>query len=855
MATFTVTTDTNIDALAGKTGGDVYNVNGAKLTIDQDSRYGVNQSTSTSLANMTISATLGGEIHIDGSNIRLIPYDGGAGNVPALNTVISGTTGSGKLLGVYSSLTVAPTASGAAMPATGFIKIKQWNGNTFGDNETLTGLTATVNGTDTVGWLEIIGDEAGTCTVPRLGTFRVTGAWYVLGDTNGAANQQFQIPSHGLLQYIPGVFIEKSVGSDDYEFYPNAASQTTVATDIRAKVCWISTAGLVRIGHNGTANAGFVPVTGLKVRIPNIIFQNCTTAARTANALPNATLATRYDFTTTGGGVLDIDKALMTWYPSFAQAFSVELSNFAYNESMSITECASTVVLDTVGCGQTAAQAQVGLVLGLCFAGVTMTDCHFSRATLAASGAYTSTITDCEEVNCTNVSFTALTVKGNATSGNVLATRMNNSDWSVTKLTNGRIVLVTCTNVNITTTSYADVITGTTNTTAAQNSYVFELQSNCNNVVMSGIDFFGLTNVQAYLGLLNIAAAGCTKIRLRSVGTRATPLSLGSTNGGAFAIVLAAGAAANDVKCQRVYVSNTRSGYFSCDNSSTKFVIENCAGDFADNSALSSLNSIVKALASTQTLGATTANYGSHFQDFFTSATAGRIGITMNEATALTSSQVTLSNGAKFTSAGGLYMPTIGMIAEFEMPYFALGHTSFQNSAAVMAGGTIGNYTLEYQIDKNNGSGYNGTWKTLNGTNLSGETGIDASLGVKLKIRITTSTTNSTAITSLYVLTNSTAVAQDNQYPLDVVTITLTGLKTNSEIRAYLDSAGANGAEIAGVESSGTSFSFSATAGSTINIMINNLSYLPADIWGYVVGSSDVSIPVSQFVDRNFLNP
>lgn len=148
----------------------------------------------------------------------------------------------------------------------------------------------------------------------------------------------------------------------------------------------------------------------------------------------------------------------------------------------------------------------------------------------------------------------------------------------------------------------------------------------------------------------------------------------------------------------------------------------------------------------------------------------------MNEATSLTSSQVTLANNANFTSAGGLYMPTIGMSATFEMPYFALGHTSFQNTAGVMAGGTIGNYTLEYQIDKNNGSGYNGTWKALSGANLSGETGIDASLGVKLKVRITTSVTNSTAITSLYILTNSSTTAQDYEYPLDTANIEVNGM-------------------------------------------------------------------------------
>lgn len=851
MATFTITAlNTNIDSLASKTGGDIYNVNGGQLVIDQDSRYGLNQSTSASLAAMTISATLGGEILIDGSNVRLIPYNSGSGNVPALNTSIVQGGVSGKLIGVWGLLTGAPTATGAAMPATGYIKVKQKAGGNYAAGA-LTNIGASATGADIVGWLEIVGDEAATCTVPRLGTFKVRGDYYDLGTTSGAANQQVQIPSSGSSVYIPGIFIEKSAGSNDYEFYPNAASQTSVATDIRAKVCWISSAGLVRIGHNGTANAGYVPTSGLKIRVPNVIFQNCTTAARTANALPNATLATRYDFTTTGGGVLDIQYASMAWYMSFAQPFAVDILNSSSHDSISISECASPINLNTFGIGQSAANAQVALVLSLNFAGTNLTDCHFSRATLAASGAYTATITDCELVEAVDTMFTALTVKGNATSGNLLATRMNNSDFTTLKLTNGRVVLVTCTNVNITTTSYADVITGTTATTAAQNSYVFELSTNCLNVVMSGVDFFGLTNVQPYLGILSIAAAGCTNIKLRNIGTRSTPRDLGSVNNGAYLVVLATGAAANTVKVQRCYVSNTRTGLWTGDNSSTKITFENVAGDFADAPVVPTLNTVNKAVGATIALTAQTAVYGTHWFDVFTSATVGRIGLFMNEATSLTTAQVTLTNGSKFTSAGGLYMPVIGMIAEFEMPYFALGHTSFQNSAAVMAGGTIGNYTLEYQINKNDGAGYNGTWKTLNGTNLSGETGISASLGTKLKIKITTTTTNATAITSLYVLTNSSAAAQDNQYPLDIINLTLTGLQTGSDVVVL--TAGTETVLSDVNENPTSSYIYQYSSTGNIDIGIFKAGYRPFYIRNYALATTDATLPVAQEADRAYL--
>jgi hypothetical protein len=84
---------------------------------------------------------------------------------------------------------------------------------------------------------------------------------------------------------------------------------------------------------------------------------------------------------------------------------------------------------------------------------------------------------------------------------------------------------------------------------------------------------------------------------------------------------------------------------------------------------------------------------------------------------------------------------------------------------------------------------------------------------------------------------------------------TLTGLKTGSEVRAYLDSSGINGTEIDGVESSTTSFSFTVAASTLINIMINHLNYLPADIWQLNTGTADATIPISQSIDRQYNNP
>ena len=199
MATFTLTANTNIDALTSKAGGDTYNTAGYILTIDQDSRVGLNQTTSATLGPITITAATGGKCNIDGTAIWMIPYTGGSGNVPAWNTVITNSTGAGKLIGVHSALTAASTATGAPCRRPDLSVSSKKPGLMLAG--ALAGITATASDAGRVGWLEIVGDEASTINANRLGEVNITGAWFSLGTTSGASNQTLQIPNNGLLRY------------------------------------------------------------------------------------------------------------------------------------------------------------------------------------------------------------------------------------------------------------------------------------------------------------------------------------------------------------------------------------------------------------------------------------------------------------------------------------------------------------------------------------------------------------------------------------------------------------------------------------------------------------------------------
>jgi hypothetical protein len=851
MAAFTITTGQNIDQLTGKTGGDTYAINGGTLTIDQDSRVGLNQSTSASISSMTISASLGGAINIDGTAVWMIPFTGGTGNVPAWNTVVSNGSGSGKLIAVHASLTSASTATGAAMPATGFIRIKQKTGTFVAG--ALTGISATASDAGRVGWIELVGDEAGTINANRLGSFNVTGAWYEVGTTSGTSNQTMQIPNNGLSRYVGGVFIENTVGSGNYEFYPNNGTNTATGTEAtRGKVVWIDATGLVRIGNSGSATNGHTPPAGLKVVVGNIFLENCTTAARTANVIPNATVATRFDFTTTGGGVLNIDKCSMAWYLSCSQAYSVAVSNSAFIDAILLSEIASPMTFTKVGVGNkpTTALLTSPLTMTFCFAGGTFTDCVWQRVSMSASGAHTNVMTDCSGFTFINDTIRAGVIRANNTTFSLNATRVKNCTWTTPVIIQGAMSFTTCDKITITDTIYCEAISGTTPTTYT--GYVWSLSTATTNCLISGL-IIPVLNTQPYTALLQLTTA-CDNNKLRNIGTRTSPLNMGAVN--ACGLIYALASACSNTKVQRVYVSNTRTGIMTGDNSSKGLLEESVYGDYADAvDVMAVLNMERKAMGGTGALTAQTSVYGTHWRDGFISATVGRIAILMNEPTTQTSSQVTLSGGSAFTSAGGLYMPVIGQQAIFETPNYIKGHTSFANSAAVMAGGTATNYTYQYQIDKNNGSGFS-AWSTDRtattlGTALNAETDIDPALGFKLRIKITTSTTNATAITSLYLVTASTAVAQDNQYPLDTFTLTLNGIISGSDV--VILQAGTETVLSQVDQNLGSTWNYVYETATAIDIFVSKAGWVPFYIRDYVLASANANLPIAQIQDRNFV--
>lgn len=439
MATYTITSNTNIDSLTLKTGGDTYNVNGADFTIDQHSRYGQNQDTSSILGNITGSSTLGGNIYFDGRAVRLIPYNTGLGVVPAYNTTISQGSASGLLIGVYDDLATAPVTPGAAMPADGFILIKQWNSVAYAAG-VLTGITAVATGADRVGWLDIVGQESTICTINGLNnqtTKVVRGDFYEIGTAPGtpARTDTYQIPSNGAAVYHPGVFVEETAGAGDYVFWPTTTS-SALADDVGAnayqgKWCWISTTGVLRFGHDGTnLTGGTLPPAGAKIVIGNVFWNSATSAAKTVTVAPNTTTTTRYRLVAGGLASLELEYSSYNGYLSNNVAKRMNAYRCGFSGTMIMSAIGEAMDWEDCGMGMPVSiTATYAFDFQTCLFGGTFTNVVFGRGFFPATNNNVIRLSSTDGIVFDNCKFIYTGVRPGTNNYAVIATNASSHEF------------------------------------------------------------------------------------------------------------------------------------------------------------------------------------------------------------------------------------------------------------------------------------------------------------------------------------------------------------------------------------------------------------------------------------------
>lgn len=865
----TISTSQTLDS-AARTAGEAMTINsGAILTINTHTRFHANAPASAtgSLGSFTMTAASGGQAFIDGQSVRMVAYSGGTGNVPAYNTSVTQGGVTGVFLCAMSTLATAPTAVGAAMPATGYIMFKSVSGGSFAAGA-LTGIGATVVGTEKAGFLEVVIDDAASFTIGRAQTFKTRMQWFHPFDTSGnlittsgSRGQQIQLPNFGgANSYYPGIWIETGVGTDTYEFWPASLAgtgspwaTTALGTDARSKFVQCLASGIVRIGSDGTNNIGDLPVSGCKVRIPNVIGWSCATASRASNSVPSGTLATRPDFTVTNAGVIDIEGLIGHWQMNFGQAFSVKLYNVALFDQYTITETASALDLNECHAGNYTVAGDVpALVLTSNFAGGTIQNCKFGRSGTIASADYGINVQYCNNLTFTNCHFQNRTFRTNAGAHPFYAAYCDSLTFNDCVIVGASAYFLSCTNTTLNDTLYADSYHTTSSATTPPVGVIQLINGTLNTVIDGFAWYSSVANVHPDTAVLYLSAA--YGVKARNIGTYASPLSAGSSN----AMLYFCNDAGNsqNLEFKRIYFNLIATTFYNAVNSTKNVEITNCEGNTTAQKALVSaaLNQIVKSCGLLSIAPASTASiYGSSFYHHFTSTTDGRLGLKFSEPTAeyapyVTTSFTTSATGTSgFNSSQGLALVNSGDYAIFEWPHTIIGIDSFQNSAPTITTST--NMVVEYQI--NTGSGYGGTWKTFNAANLSGET-VDETAGFNFKIKVSASATNAANIlTAVYALTNSNAAAQAIQYPLDQITLSLTGIVSGSDVTIL-----AHGTETVRAtqeDISGTSYSYVYSTLEAVDISIYKPGYMPFYIFNYSLGSSNASLPCAQVTDVSYL--
>jgi hypothetical protein len=871
----TISTSQTFDS-AARTAGEAFTIQaGAVFTIDSDTRDGKNSAAARAgaISSFTMTAATGGKVVLDGSKVKYIKYDGlqGTPNVPAAGTIIAGVTSSayGELMNISSAISAIPTAAGSAMPATGIIKFKSITG-TFQDNEIIEiqGSTdlCTANGLQRTGWIEVVMEDTQTITIGRAQEFVANNDdvsyWFESETTgSGSAHQQIQFPNYGGANFfLAGCWVDEAANGT-WEFWPACIAGTgtfwsaaNMLAEAKNKFCECLGGGIIRFGGNGTTAWGKIPTSGAKFRIPNILLKSALAASRASDSVPHATTTSRPDFTTTNAGSLRLNGCIGHWNIVTSQAYKVTLRNLALFDVFNISETASSMIFDNVHNGNyIIAQDAACFILANNYAGTTLTDCKFGRTGTIGNNDYGFSATYCNNMTFNRCHFQGRTLRTTAAAYPVYIGYCDGTTWNDCVIVGSGAYIFTSTNTTLNNTQYADNYAGISSVTNAALGAV--LLANSNGVMINGFSWY-TTVANQHPDTAIVYCTFAQNIKVRNIGTKASPLTAGSSN----AMLYVCDDAGNSYNLQfkRVYLNLVATTFLRAVNSTKKVLIENCeanttaykalvAGaldmDVKNTGVLSTGNGIVPAsLASI---------YGSTFAHIFTSSSAGRLQLIFNEPSAAYSAYVTTSfsttstGTSGFNSGGGLALINNTDYAIFEFPYLIIGVDSFQNAAPTVT--TATNITSEYQI--NTGSGWS-AWKTLSQENIYGET-VDEVAGFYFKLRFTCNSTNAANLLTLCtILTNSNSTAQGLQYPLDTNTVTFTGLPSGFD--AVVLTAGTT-TILAQVDNlAATSYVYTYSGAQTVDIGFIKPGYKIKYIRNLSLTTTDSSIPVALESDRSY---
>lgn len=744
--------------------------NGATLTVNSDNFY------SQQAAYPYYYSVANGTLNFDGTTVWWIPFDASSGNVPGLGTVGTddvtiGGAAVGEFLEVYSGVATAPLAAGAAMPASGFVKLRRKTG-AIADNDVLTfanGATATVNSATggQRGWLEFHMASNGNfqnlngIQTTSQGVVNFNGDWFDLGVGSGAAGMTLQ---HYVGDYCPAVQIETAAGSGVYEWWC-AINNTSLDTGHRVFTC--STTGLMTFG--GTT-WGKIPPSGAKIRVPNI----CMRSAYNGAAQLTTAVGPRDRPHLSGSAPFTLTRTIFAGNagrPGFGAIYAT-YNECAIMEGVSNPETALNIMeqLTMSNCGiGVYANNNFGIYIREA-SSVNITGCTFYRGNLSGaiyiSNSKNITLSD---NLCVSQGPSLIQLQYSSAIAAINQSMINGNS------SGNALSLVSCSDFVFSGTK----ISSRTSTVSGR-AYSAITLTDCADGVFVGMDY---VDGYPYWPQYDFCLMGsnCVRVHFRDIGTKAAPF-VALNSGTARAFLLQSGI--SDVHMARVYVA-PGAGYTQTipSGSGGDFYVSDSGNPLAYTAAAWNTGTYCSGVGRRviAAAGQPTSSQGIRlpmFVDALTSDTTLSLylnaGVQKRTDSILEANAYTEDAGGPLIRNNGLVLPTAGQQITWTWSYPILGLTSFVNTAPVLLGANTGNLTVTYDLDK--GAGFSGTFKALTAANLSAETGISPT-GVRLRVRVMVNTSNASNLLQRIQIYAATSVAacDANPYPLNNPAVTVTG--------------------------------------------------------------------------------
>ncbi len=336
-----------------------------------------------------------------------------------------------------------------------------------------------------------------------------------------------------------------------------------------------------------------------------------------------------------------------------------------------------------------------------------------------------------------------------------------------------------CTGVTLKNWTYVGRVSSTQNRSAVQIGIL-----NSTDILWDGYQFW----IDEPAG--NCSWSNCSDVRIRNIGTSTTPFAAsGSFTLSGFAPIVKRTSFAKN------YISGTNVNPFNFSLSDSSLANTNYV-----TSGTGQVTTFVQVpgyyrrqlTSGTLTVG----GVGGHFSetlDSYTAPTTIRLILACGSPKDPNDyrSEIAFSEDVGTVRRDGtsVAMVTLNDQITWTWSYYIKGVTSFANTAPTINGTNTANHTLTYDVDK--GTGFSGTFKSLTAANLSAETGISIS-GVRLRIRAVCNTANlGNRLNSIYVFANTdTASIAATPYGDNEAEYTIAGTLADTRAAIFRNSDG-----------------------------------------------------------------